>query len=443
MKPAPPYAPASPGGLAWVEGLLLLLMLKLSLPEVLTDPFRLSNLAPETVIKIGILLVVLAELLTQRPNHIRFLLFGIVAALFMTARGLLRPDAEYFRTKIIFVDALTFCGLLCGLAWGRLRPFPNIVETSRRAAGVITLFCALTVVGLLTGVVAPAQTGPRMFTYSLFGPLSICASLLPFLTATANLRVSGRAMWTGVLIYASLFLILTTAVLSATRSLLIVGVASSIGCAGNLLRRRHFSHRVVFLVTVAGVVAIAVMFLSFQLVFLTNRTAGTVIQNEFRYQELQMMFAQLGENMFLGFGFGGRYLSYAPVLGYFVTDSPHVAVFTFWLKGGLWAFAAFVVLPLFQILRGMGNYRSRPVAFACWYGAGLYFLSAFLSGGWYFHQLFFCGAFLSLAPRLEAAQWKGGGVRRMPVRMAVGVAAIPGRRREPLVPVAGREKVAL
>jgi hypothetical protein len=130
---------------------------------------------------------------------------------------------------------------------------------------------------------------------------------------------------------------------------------------------------------------------------LADRIMSTDVAEDYRYMEVEMMFDQLRDNLFRGEGFGSRFESCIGRHGEKLAFAPHVAVLTFWFKGGLLIFLATAILPAMRAAYQLALTPTWPVATACWGGALLYLVQASMSGGWNFHALFLFGAFLSLA----------------------------------------------
>ncbi len=317
----------------------------------------------------------------------------------MAVMGVLR-DAD---PRWWIIDASNVSGLLLGMYWGSQRPIAAALKFLTRLALICTLLLIVTIIGLMMGFVEPAIEGERTFTYGLFSSAVLISLTLPMLCAITPFgnSPSGRPRWVLVACLGS-GSVLVAAILSATRTILILGVVSLALTSWVMAKSSK-----VFVVSMAVLVVVACGGLLALQVFLSGSSlAGRLereneIREESRYIEVEMMFADLSTpaSWWLGKGFGSRFPTVVVVDGEDRAIAPHIGITTFWYKGGLLGFLAIAVYPALRGLYRLFARRGAALQLACSAGLITYVVMSSLTGGWSFGVLFMYGAFIALSGR--------------------------------------------
>ena len=350
------------------------------------------------------IIVVHATLVLQHAPRLTVAL--IVPLIFMAI--ITNPRRVGFDMKFFAVDVWIFGGLIVGSLYATLRGRNDVLLFLRRGALLSAAALVLTAFALTTEVLATVSgggVGARIYTQSLFNVSYILSVSLPILQNATRIRGTGRVCWSTGKTCVLGGLVIGVGIMTGTRSVLLVGLGSAVLCVLVNVRRRWPSSLsfVACLLLVAGA---AVLQVDWQTALTSSPTSGwtrlarTSISDEWRYSEVQGLFAELGQDLILGAGFGSRFVSYNP--GYHKGDSmafaPHIGALTFLMKGGVLTFWALIVLPSIVGLISVLRPRSRLDTFkaAAWSGALLYLEQSWLSGGWAFNELFYYGLFLAI-----------------------------------------------
>jgi hypothetical protein len=119
------------------------------------------------------------------------------------------------------------------------------------------------------------------------------------------------------------------------------------------------------------------------------RFQSTDLSQEQRTEELRMMFAEVGDRIVLGSGFGSLFRSPVPYRGLLGSESdflaltPHIGIVTPLLKGGVFGFMLLVGVPVTLLIRR--SFSSTRRSLRIWSGrcmVAFFLLVASTSGGW-------------------------------------------------------------
>jgi hypothetical protein len=113
-----------------------------------------------------------------------------------------------------------------------------------------------------------------------------------------------------------------------------------------------------------------------------QRLGNTQGSSEARTIELVLFWAQVSGDLVTGQGMGSRFVSNVIVEGDPLASAPHIGIVTLLMKGGVGAFFAFVILPLFIALKVFFSKRKSRLRRASAGSVLLYVALACQSGGW-------------------------------------------------------------
>ncbi len=301
------------------------------------------------------------------------------------------------------IDASMFGGLIGGVIWMQQRDGAAVARVFARCGTLATAVLAFNVIGLLTGFVTPSSDDDRLYSSGLFAAGQFIPLVFPFWFTSAR---RGRTGWSArvetLLPYAGIAVTLAAAIVSATRSMLLLWLGSVLLTYWVTSRSRAVSLAVVAIVAVAafgGFLGDGSQLTEQNLLF--DRLSQTLLSEESRAQEVEMMFddLQTPADYWLGKGFGSRFWSIVGEDGGGLAFAPHVAILTSWYKAGLIGFLAIIVWPVglaaWRLFSMDANLQRRSAA------AGIlaYVVLASMSGGWNYLMLFPVGVFLAIVTR--------------------------------------------
>lgn len=298
------------------------------------------------------------------------------------------------------IDASMFAGFLAGLCWVRLRGFAQATHTLGGWAGLSTLLLLGNLIGLATGLIPPSDEGDRVYSHGMFFSANFLAMVFPLWVALSRSRPDSRAWLRLPLVCLGAAGMLAVAFFSATRSSLILSLASLLLTYWTTARKRTVAMTcAAFVMLTIGLVILGDESSAIRRTALANRLSQTTITDEDRYVEVEMMFGDLRtmQDFCLGRGFGSRFWSVVGANGGDWAFAPHVAVLTSWYKGGLFSFVIVLVWPLVQAVCRVFLARRRRLSMACSAALIAYAVMASMSGGWFIVFLFPYGACLELS----------------------------------------------
>ncbi len=397
--------PGRTGSFTWgtasrlTDLLLAAMLVVIGLPETVFEKMYVGEVPLAFALFYAAAASMLIEVVVSanRQRLSRRLAAAILLGLFMAAVGF-RREAE---TKWWVVDASVYCGFLLGLAWSERRSAAAAVRTVHLWGSIAAVLLAVNLIGLVSGFVPPVVESDRRYCSALFYTAGFVVVAFPFWFASARGGCPGldglcKALPACLGITGVLF----AAYISATRSLLIAGIASILLAYWAVVRDPLFSALVLVLAVVVVLAAGQTGALeTLQRSLLFDRLVGTTMADEARYVELEMMFHDLAsaDERWLGRGFGSRFDSNVQAHLDGLAVAPHVGVLAPWFKGGVPAFALMILLPGLAALSGLLLKRRSKIRQAGRAGLLAYLALASMSGGWDFALLFLYGIFSAAA----------------------------------------------
>jgi hypothetical protein len=372
-----------------ISGVLVIaFVICMMLPETWSAGLHLGAV-PVATILIAILSCVLIVRQLSTPGDPSFGVVAATAALVaMVALGYFRGNVGTYSMKFLVADIYCFTGLLAGYAFTRAGGADKGSPVASKIATIASITIVVNYLGIFTGIITPlfGMDSGRLVTGSIFEATAVLLIVLPL----ASVVQGGRST--------SLMLLIGSAatLLSGTRSMLILTVLTGMVCL--VLRPRRVDIRFVLRVT-AGLALAAVMYVLSAARFNSDvfqRLSQTEGSSEPRTMELLLFWAQVSGDLVTGQGMGSRFVSNVIVEGDPLASAPHVGVVTLLMKGGIGAFVAFVMLPLFIALMVFFSKNQSRLRRA---GAGsllLYVTLACQSGGWDPLLLFIYGMAISV-----------------------------------------------
>jgi hypothetical protein len=388
------------GWLAWLaDGLIAVMLLSTVLPETLTEDVYVGDVPLRFVLLYLALAGTLVASLAARQRRLPLrIAAAAVAFLYMAALGIWRGnDLKYWT-----IDVSNFCGLLLGLQWAYQRGPWRGGDALRFWGRLVALVLLLNLVGLCVGLISPAGAGVRRYSVSLFASTAFITIIFPFwITSASTPRCGGTLRSEQFYAVAAMGLVLLAALMSGTRSMFLTWTCSVMLTVWLSLQGRNAVVWLLMTATVCSAI-FAMLFVNqdWRSGILAERLLSTDVAEDYRYQEVAMMFDELRGDIFRGEGFGSRFESCIGRRNEMLAFAPHVAILTLWFKGGLLIFLATAILPAVRGIYQLTMTPITPLAAACWGGVLLYLVQASMAGGWNFHALFLFGAFLSLAINL-------------------------------------------
>jgi hypothetical protein len=360
------------------------------LPDTWSAGLHLGEV-PIAAILMAILSCALIVHQLSTPGDLSFgVVAGTAALVAMMALGCFRGNIETFSLKFFMADIYSFTGLLLGYAVVRERGVEGSLQTASQIAVIASITVVTGYLGIFSGLITPmfAENSGRLVTLSIFEATVVLLIILPM----ASVAQSGKST--------SLMLLIACAatLLSGTRSMLILTVLTGVICL--ILRPRRVDIR--FVMQLTGGVALTVAVYIFSLArFNSNvfqRLASSQGSSESRIIELLLFWGQISDDLTIGQGMGSRFATnvFAGAGGDPLASAPHIGIVTLLMKGGIGAFLAFIVLPLFiAVIVSLSKSQSRLRRA----GAGsvlLYLALACQSGGWDPLYLFIYGMAISV-----------------------------------------------
>jgi hypothetical protein len=299
------------------------------------------------------------------------------------------------------VDVSMFSGFLLGLYWGKKRSIARASRVMCRWNMLCTLLLLVNVIGLAAGLISPANNSNRIYTSALFDCVKFVSMSIPFCFAVMYCQRSRRSRCWMVLILCGWGLgVLGGAIVSATRSVLLVGLSSGVLTYWIAAKNRVLTGIFFVLLTiVAWFLLLGDNTGGLSQTLLVDRLFHTDIYEECRYAEVAVMFDDMrtSTDVWLGKGFGSRFWSNLRLGDETMAFAPHIAVLTAWYKGGLLSFFIVIVCPALLAVYRLFMHDRSAIQSACYAGVIVYLLMSSLSGGWHFIMLFAYGAFFALS----------------------------------------------
>jgi hypothetical protein len=346
----------------------------------------------------------LAAALSALQSPKRSLSLPIATATFIFLYMAVVGQANGNEWKFFVIDSSYFAGLLLGILWASQRTTAHALWIFRFILKHTTVLLLLTCIGLISGFIPPARGGDRIFSFSIFGSTTIICTLAPLILVTSPFgsnkeTAQGLVRW----VITGLSTVLLAAVISATRSMLLVWLCS-IGAIVWLTM--DWQKAIKYLIVILIFSPLATMLLvscGHENNRIAQRLQSTEFGEELRYVELQMMFDQLGDDVYLGKGFGSRFDS--PIGREQIAFAPHIGIMTLLYKGGVSVFLLVILLPiafaLVTVLYMHGTvWRSREqrlLVVGCLAGVLINAAQACMSAGWDYQHLYLYGALLAIA----------------------------------------------
>lgn len=384
---------------------VLLACLVPTVPDVWTHGERIGNLGLDGSLWSALAGFCVAWVcLKMRQSWVAVIgFFGLCS---MTLLGIV--DSNCRGSDIVVGDILVFAAVPIGAAWEF-----TLSDSERRR--FIRFLYALNWIALFginclleRHIIQRSRPGPRLFVYSEFICTWMLAVLMPLVYFDKELWRGRKPVIAQILLLGSVLLLMFTAQVSITRSVLLQTVGGLVFTLGGLVKFNKISLRWVLVI---GIIALA--FLSVVEMAQANRSLGfqsggdgskeslikrfsrREIASEERITELHQLLSEYGPDMFVGRGLGSAFHSVTfDKDGLNYTAAPHIAIVTLLMKGGVAAFLLGIVLPAMLALRGV-IFADSPEEYGVCVGVLLYLAYSSISGGWTFPQLFGYGFCLS------------------------------------------------
>jgi hypothetical protein len=325
-----------------------------------------------------------------------------------------------FSLKGALQDVASYIGLLAGISFAQTKKIPGFSENLPKLFLASCIVLALGMVGLILGYVGSKTEGGRLVDVALYNSAFFIQVTFPLMWH-GNFG-SGR-LRRGLAV-AGIALSLVFAIISATRSVIIISVVC-LAVTGFIAVKKSRGN-VIWL----GGVLLLVSTMSVFMGSLTNAFQGTLISARFssenyeedpRAEELTGMLADMTTSDWIyGTGFGRQFVSPIELeLGTGLALYPHIGITALLYKGGLLLFSPLILVPcllsLFRLLFGPSSVGDPLLA-----GVVVYFFQSCMSGGWSFMDLFLLGLCLELglfarsvgAPGFTPAARRSGGQSR-------------------------------
>jgi hypothetical protein len=398
--PQPMLASSLPGsaeaaGQFWLRVTNLALLaafLTRAVPETLLFEISIAGIPlPFCVFFCACTAAALSSVLSPRRWFSAELAVGAVMCVYMGVLGYMNRT----ELKFLVIDSTYFIALLLGLQWTAQRGIYESLGFIRLLYASTTLVLFLSCLGLVTGAIPSANYGTRLYSFSIFGSSTLICTLTPLVCSTLSVRTSRvqAVRWLRWTLF-GLGTVLMAAVISATRSMLLVWMCS---LAATVWLKMTGRNGVIY---ASGLLLLSPLALSMLAVAnlentqIAQRLHSTELDEELRYQELEMMYEDLRDDLYIGKGFGSRFAT--PIGAEQIAFAPHIGITTLLYKGGVIVFALVIVFPVlyaawsFLGARGSGSSRidGRRVAAGCVGGILINAAQASLSGGWDYQHLF-------------------------------------------------------
>jgi hypothetical protein len=321
-------------------------------------------------------------------------------------------------------DIFIFVAIPVGAAWA------FATTKSERRLFLWVLYCAnwALLAGsnylLLHHRLQQSNPGPRRFVYSEFYCTWAICVLTPFLFFDKEMWRGNKKWIAQASLIATILVMALTAQISITRSVVLQLGMCLIFVFVGIVKLQKLSIPWLLAAFAGITMACGLFFLSPQfgnsMAFgssrgqrsLEDRMTTTDLAGEERIAELRRIVMLYGNDLFVGRGLGSGFASVTfSKIGENFTLSPHIAVFTLLMKGGILAFLIGIVLPAMWAAKTI-VFTSDPEVYASCAGVLLYIAFSCISGGWTFPQLFGYGFFLSHA--LSLTERSRNSVRPIP-----------------------------
>jgi hypothetical protein len=325
----------------------------------------------------------------------------VIAALLFTMMAIMGL-VEGSEFKWWAIDISMYSGLLLGLFWGKQRSIDHAARMVCRWNATCSLLLLVNVLGLYTGLIPPSEKcSDRILTYAMFDCANIVSISFPFCFAVIySQKFQQNHFWMKLFLWLGGLSVLGAAFLSATRSVLIVGLASGVSTCWFSMKNRVLAGILfTMLIFFAWFLLSGYSIVGYSHINLLDRLLNTEIREEGRFEEVEMMFDDMQNptDIWLGRGFGCQFLSNVKINGESVAFSPHISILTTWYKGGLLSFLVIILCPMFVVVYRLFMLDRPILQSGCYTGVVIYLILSNLSGGWNFIMLFVYGAFFALS----------------------------------------------
>jgi hypothetical protein len=391
----------------------------LCVPEYYTEGVKVAGSSP--IYAITGLLIAMSLCASTYQVVLRMPLFisAAVCTSVMLLKGLLAPD-QYFSRPLLVYDLLIAGTFLAGLAIGRTWPAQEVRSLIVGSLCIALISAVVTSTGLVVGFVTAVAPG-RPYTSSLLTSASLLLIGAPY-AAEAYPR-AGRGLFRSFGVFCSC-VGLSVGLFSATRTLMIAGTLSLLVTSTLVVKGISRNRKLMLVGLTAGVLSFLVA--QGDAIRLNNgaleRLAGTDLNSEMRYKEVDYLLAAMEDQIWVGKGFGSMFVSPIVLLSGNLAAGPHIGLLTPFQKGGLMASIPLVIWPL--LITAGAAFRRRRITSGFWV-VTLYFIVASMSGGWHYLVMFVYAVALGqvLRPcdtamrfciiRTGAAVGQSGSVRRV------------------------------
>lgn len=271
----------------------------------------------------------------------------LLALFYMVAVGLFLEN----ELKYIVADTNNFIPLIAGLGIGGNLKNSEVERFLNDSFRIASALLAFTAVGLIFGVVPPAQPGSRSFTIGLFACCKIICFLFPFFGFHCVSKVPSLAR-RFVIAYSPFISVLFASIISGTRSMFILLLTATFirSWSNATYSKRGLITGVVFLLIFFSILTIdQYSFINFQdenaSGVLVKRLTTTNLEKSSRLEEAEILFEYLQGYEFTGRGFGSRFWSIiGEDAGKYVLR-PHIGALGFFQKGGIGVFLMCFIFP--------------------------------------------------------------------------------------------------
>lgn len=341
----------------------------------------------------GTIFVVCLKRLLDRPRLLSghfFALLGI--GVILACIGLPNPRNN-FDFKFFWIDLQVYSGLVAGYIMVRVIPENGLFRIVRPASLIGLIIGTLTLAAQTSGLLRSQES-----VFQIANDLAYSAPLLVAYSA-ATRRKSEYYFW----IVAILTYLTFVAAIDVNRTtfLLAVAVVWEIWFLHRARLRKQVMFSIVFALIFGTLVMRVLPDIEAYVSPALEEKFRRNIDEEWRAQEVQIIYQQIGAELAYGWGFGSRYVGMAPsgsdAYNTGFAFAPHIGILAFLQKGGLEAFVFLVILPLVTVIRTLVKRNAGTVAVAASLGTLSYYVLASVSGGWTSVDLFFFGACYSLA----------------------------------------------
>jgi hypothetical protein len=380
--------------LALVSDFLLIInFIYLAFPTSIVYQYYTEGKSPEYPLIAVFEVFFVIELIVHRSRLPKYSIALIICGLGMCILGIYKKNYYIDDGRWFIIDILEYSGMFCGIIWAKRRTSERICKVFSIIALACFVLLIINIVGLYTGVLdSLSPASGRLYTFSLFNGANILTCTMSYYIFNRMLHRRHISSW--LVIFMTVCIVICAAFISSTRSVLLALVAGLLFLIPIMFHEAPGSSIVKIIIIGMIALSIIVILSGSTDYYLFQRFKGTDLAEESRFIELQMMFDQFRDGLILGEGFGSYYNVLQSTSPTGIAFAPHIGLFAFLQKGGVFVFILGVVLPIALTARVMLMRRYEGLRYRFLMIIGLYVVTSSLSGGWRFFQLFLYGSSL-------------------------------------------------